>query len=322
MSSIVLMNKDLVRAAVGADILSVKQVVQRALRVHHEQNFVQPTKVYLQESDHEHTADRIIAMPAHIKGHIPISGLKWIGSKHTNPLQGLNRATALIVLNDPYTNAPIAIMDGTLISALRTVAISLIAIDRLRPNFRTMAILGMGRLGRMHAEFIAQHYPSVTDIKCFSQHAPFDDLVRDINVVRKVSTFEEALSGTDVVVTTTTVAQPYIEPRHVTNNQLLINLSLMDFGVQVFVESDVVVDDWSACRHANKVLKTAIDQGLVLQADVHTLSEILFGSMKDKPFVGRTMVNPLGMAIEDLMVAWEVYAKIKDDPSVPTFEIE
>jgi len=60
----------------------------------------------------------------------------------------------------------------------------------------------------------------------------------------------------------------------------------------------------------------------VLQADVHELSDVLHGSMKHKQFPGRTIVNPLGMALEDIIVAWEVYQKVKGDVSLPVFEIE
>lgn len=322
MSKITLIDKNRVTGVIGGNMPLVKQAVMEALRIHYEDTYVQPPKVYLQEGSHAHTADRIIAMPVLVKSYAPVSGLKWIGSKHTNPQSGVNRASALIVLNDQITNAPIALLDGALISAMRTTAISLIAVDRLRPNPSTVAIIGMGRLGRMHTETLARDYSSVKEIRCFSQHAPFDDLVSQIPQVVKCDTFEEALQGADVVITTTAANSPYIEPQHVPGDQLLINLSLMDFSIPIFTDSDIVVDDWRQCRLAKKVLKDAIDQGLVLQADVHELSNVLYGSMKHRQFPGRTIVNPLGMALEDIIVAWEVYQTIKDDPSLPVFEIE
>jgi ornithine cyclodeaminase len=322
MANITLIDKGRVTGVIGGNMPLVKQAVLEALRIHYEDTYVQPPKVYLQEDPHAHTADRIIAMPVHVKSHAIVSGIKWIGSKHTNPQRGLNRASALIVLNDPATNVPIALLDGTLISAMRTVSVSLIAIDRLRPGFRTAAILGMGRLGRMHAEILTQEYHSVQEIRCFSQHAPFDDLVTQIPPVVKCSTFEDTLKGAEVVITTTTANSPYIELRHVPDDQLLINLSLMDFAIPVFTDSDIIVDDWRQCRLAKKVLKDAIDQGLVLQADAHELSDVLYGPMKHKQFPGRTIVNPLGMALEDIVVAWEVYQQVKDDTMLPTFEIE
>lgn len=322
MAKITLIDKDKVGTVIGGNMPMVKQSVLKALRIHYEEAYVQPPKVYLQEGPDAHTADRIIAMPVHVKSYAPVSGLKWIGSKHTNPQRGMNRASALIVLNDPTTNVPIALLDGSLISAMRTTAVSLIAIERLRTEVRTVAILGMGRLGRMHASIFAQEYPAIQEIRCFSQHAPFDDLVEQFSQIVKCNMFEDALKEADVVITTTTANSSYIEPHHVSGNQLLINLSLMDFAIPVFTESDIIVDDWRQCRLAKKVLKNAIDQGLVLQADVHELSNILFGSMKHKQFPGRTIVNPLGMALEDIVTAWEIYQQVKDDPSLPMFEIE
>ncbi|OGY32724.1 MAG: hypothetical protein A3C02_03770 [Candidatus Andersenbacteria bacterium RIFCSPHIGHO2_02_FULL_45_11] len=322
MANIILIDKSRVASIIDGNMALVKQSVLNALRIHYEQAYVQPSKVYLQDSPHAHKADRIIAMPVHVKSHALVSGIKWIGSKHTNPQHGLNRASALIVLNDPGTNVPIAVLDGALISAMRTTAISLIAIERLRTEFRTVAILGMGRLGRMHTNIFASEYPSVQEIRCFSQHAPFEDLARQFPQVMKCDTFEDALKGADVVITTTTANSSYIEPHYVPGDQLLINLSLMDFTIPVFTGSDIVVDDWRQCRKAEKVLKSAIDQGLVLQADTHELSNILFGPMKHKHFPGRTIVNPLGMALEDIVTAWEIYQQVKDDASLPTFEIE
>ena len=180
----------------------------------------------------------------------------------------------------------------------------------------------MGRLGKMHAEMLAQDYHSVQEIRCFSRHAPFDDLANQTPQVVQCNSFEDALKGAEVVITTTTANSPYIETHHIPDDPLLINLSLMDFTIPVFTDSDIIVDDWRQCRLAKKVLKDAIDQGLVLQADVHELSDVLYGPMKHKQFPGRTIVNPLGMALEDISVAWEVYQQVKDSTSLPTFEIE
>src|SRR3989344_3646468 len=125
MAEVLLIDRDQVRNLIADDIAFVKSVVLEAFRVHHEKSCVQPPKQYLQESEASHTADRIISMSAYIKGGSPISGIKWIGSKHTNPRLVLNRSSALIVLNDPQTNFPIAVLDGSLISAMRTLAVSL-----------------------------------------------------------------------------------------------------------------------------------------------------------------------------------------------------
>ena len=87
--------------------------IEAGFRSHAAGDFVQPLKPYLRSPRTQHIADRIIAMPAWIGGEQPVAGLKWIGSKHDNPAKrGMERASAVIVLNDPETNYPMAIMEG------------------------------------------------------------------------------------------------------------------------------------------------------------------------------------------------------------------
>ncbi len=84
--------------AIEGDPLKVKEWTRDALRVHHEGRFLQPPKSYLVTSD---LYDRIIALPAAVLGDEPVLGIKWIGSHSGNHARGLQRAHAVIVLNDP-----------------------------------------------------------------------------------------------------------------------------------------------------------------------------------------------------------------------------
>ena len=77
-------------------------------------------------------------MPGYVGGQNEMAGIKWIGSKHDNPsAAGIPRASAVIVLNDPETHFPIAIMEGGEISGMRTAGVSVLAAEYLaRPGFR------------------------------------------------------------------------------------------------------------------------------------------------------------------------------------------
>jgi len=81
-------------------------------------------------------------MPARLPG---IAGMKWISVFPDRPL------TALVVLSDVETGAPVAILDGAHLTALRTPAASAIAARRLAaPDVETIAIIGPGAQGRAH----------------------------------------------------------------------------------------------------------------------------------------------------------------------------
>jgi ornithine cyclodeaminase len=79
----------------------------------------------------EETQGRIMAMPAYVGGSIALAGLKWIPSVPSNPARGLPRGIGLIVLTEPETGLPVAVMDGTIVSAARTGAVTGVSARRL-----------------------------------------------------------------------------------------------------------------------------------------------------------------------------------------------
>ena len=114
-SLLYLSRADVVAAAgTGSDVFV--KAVAGAFALHARKETVQPLKPYLRWRPDGHIADRIIAMPAYVGGPAPVAGLKWIGSKHDNPSRaGVERASALIVLNDVDTHRPVAVMEGAVI---------------------------------------------------------------------------------------------------------------------------------------------------------------------------------------------------------------
>ena len=284
----------------------VKETTKASLAHHASDEIVQPPKVYLKRSPESHTADRTIAMPVHVNGDSPAQGMKWIGSSPNNFRRGLPRANALIILNDPVTNAPIAVMDGTTISSLRTMAMSQIAIDRFHPEPKTIGILGMGKLGMMHAQTLPEQYDSIESVLCYSSGN------RELEGLPERSTQQQdlqaLLDASDVIITSTAANEPYISHTQIQHPSLIVNLSLMDLDMSVFENTGtIVVDDWGQCSKAEKVFKQAVDQGRITQEDVIEISDVLFGERQDDQFHGQVLVNPLGMAVEDIVVAQRIF---------------
>jgi N-[(2S)-2-amino-2-carboxyethyl]-L-glutamate dehydrogenase len=138
-------------ASLGGDHSELYVTALRSALIQHaDGRTVQPLKLYLRAQGKDgNIADRIIAMPAHI-AEPAMSGIKWIGSKHDNPARvGMERASAVIVLNDPATNYPIAVLEGSLISAMRTAGVTCLAAQYLaRTGFTDVALTGCGVIGR------------------------------------------------------------------------------------------------------------------------------------------------------------------------------
>lgn len=318
MADVKLIDHDRVQAVLEGNFDLIVEAGLEALAIHRERAIVAPRKVYLQDSEDAHTADRIIALPAYITGGERLPGLKWIGSKPTNHQRGLPRAHAVMILNDPDTHAPFAIMDGTMLSAYRTLAMSLISLQRLtsRPPKR-VAILGMGNLGRLHTSALPRIFPSIESIRCYSR-APFDAGLS--SKARAVDSPVDAVRGADVVITVTAANEPYLRPEHFEPDVLIVNLSLMDLDKSVFAPpTTVIVDDLEQCLSAKKVFKTAVEQRVVSPDSVRELSAAIEEQDVDGAD-GRVLVNPVGMSVQDLVLARRVIGKM-DLETCPDFQV-
>lgn len=191
--------------------------IAEGLAAHARGAYVQPLKPYLRWPGADHIADRIIAMPCYLGGEDPIAGLKWIGSRQHNPARfGLERASAVVVLNDAQTNYPIAIMEGGLISGMRTAAITAVATRHLaRSGFTDVACIGCGPIARMQMQTLLEQFPSIERLHLFDlSPSAADALSRTLEesfpkvTMLPAASAEAAVREGDVVVTCTVADAP------------------------------------------------------------------------------------------------------------------
>ncbi|EHR53041.1 2,3-diaminopropionate biosynthesis protein SbnB [Saccharomonospora marina XMU15] len=305
-------------AAVGGDnCLLYVDALRSALITHAEGNTVQPLKPYLRVGK-GHIADRIIAMPAHV-GDPGVSGLKWIGSKHDNPLSGRERASALIVLNDPATNYPVAVMEGSLVSAWRTAAVTCLAARHLaREGFTDVALIGCGVIGRTQVTALLQQFPHIHTVHAYDlRRQAAGELAETLGQrvrVRVADSAEDAVRSGDVVVPCTVTDEPYISLSWLKPGTFLSNVSIMDVHKDVFLGADkVVVDDWDQCNREKKIINQLVEEGSFSRQRLHAeLGEVLAGTRPGRESDDEIiLLNPMGMAVEDIACAAEVYERAK-----------
>jgi N-[(2S)-2-amino-2-carboxyethyl]-L-glutamate dehydrogenase len=300
----------------GRDPQQYLEPVRQAFASHARGETVLPLKPYLYAPgpDH-HPADRIIAMPAHVGG---VSGLKWIGSKHDNPTaRGLPRASAVIVLNDPATNRPIAILEGALISSMRTAAASLVASQLLaRSDSATVAIVGCGVIGQRHAEAFTQCWPALErlvlhDVETSRAVELSEFLSRrgavDVDVAADA---EAAARAADILVTCTVGASPYVERSWLSPGSFVANVSLVDVTEDVFTSVDkLVVDDWDQCNREGKTIHQLTTRGVLSREDLYAeLGEVVVGTKPGRENEEEIiLLNPMGIAITDVACAHLLY---------------
>src|SRR6266513_1140299 len=136
-------------------------------------------------------------------------GIKIVTFYATNAERGIPTHMATIFLVDPKTGAPLAVMDGTLITEMRTAAVSAAATKLLAsPDAKILAILGSGVQARSHVEAlrlvrqfqeIRVWSPTIEHAKRFAQE-----------IGATAMSAEEAVRGADVVVTATNSKTPVL----------------------------------------------------------------------------------------------------------------
>ncbi|HEV2218317.1 MAG TPA: ornithine cyclodeaminase family protein [Candidatus Dormibacteraeota bacterium] len=149
------------------------------------------------------------AMPGYMSG---VLEAKVVSVFPQNHVRGLPSHQGLIALFDEGTGAPLAVMDGVAITAIRTGASAAVAARWLaRPEATTLAILGAGVQGRSH--FAA--FPRVRDFKeiriASRNAATAQALAAESPRARAVATFKEAVQGADMVCCCTDAREPVMK---------------------------------------------------------------------------------------------------------------
>jgi ornithine cyclodeaminase/alanine dehydrogenase-like protein (mu-crystallin family) len=202
--------------AVGLGVAEIVALVELALGAHGRGEVaIAPTTSLMPAPD-----TYLRAMAAHVPA-VGAVGLKWLISAAHNPARGLPLTGGLLLLADPETAMPRAIMDAAWITALRSAAVTAVAAKYLaRPDAATVAIVGAGVQGRAHLLTLPVVLPAlrlarVYDLRpdataaCLAELAP-----RVPYALEAAPSAAAAIRGADVVVTATAVLadpHPFVE---------------------------------------------------------------------------------------------------------------
>lgn len=168
----------------------------------------------------------IHAMPAYLKDE-DVATLKWVAGYPQNKDRGLPYITGLLIVNDPETGLPIAVMDAAEITAVRTAAASGACIRAWGPEGWTRAaILGCGVQGSYHAQVIRHLQP---EARIAAYDVDPERVARMPGGVEPASGAREAVEGAEVVVTTGPILdqpQPPVAPDWLGERFLLLPVDL------------------------------------------------------------------------------------------------
>ena len=243
-------------------------------------------------------------------------GVKAVTFFPGNAERGLPTHMAVIALLSRSTGQPLAVMDGRLITEMRTAAVSAVALDALAPaGVASLGILGAGVQARSHIEALRLVRPSLKDIRIWSRtRASAERLAAEAGaatgaMVRAASVDEAAYA--EVVLTVTASPEPVLEGRWLRGDAVILAVGAV--GAQLRELDDEAVNaSWIVAESRAGVEREAGDiilSGAPVQAEI---GEILarpaaFPIPRDRPILFKSV----GMAIEDLVAARLVWQALQ-----------
>jgi ornithine cyclodeaminase/alanine dehydrogenase-like protein (mu-crystallin family) len=230
-------------------------------------------------------------------------GLKLVCFYPGNAGTSIPTHTAMILLFRPETGEPLAVMDGRLITEMRTAAVSAAITNRLAaPDSRVLALIGSGVQAKAHLEAIGQVRP-IQEVRVWSQTPEHAKSFADANSAIATDA-ESAVRGADIVVTATNAREPVLQgawlkrgahvntvgsPRPTwreVDDETMANILIVDSREAVLKESgDVILSKAEIFAEAGEVI----------------------GGLKSPPVGQTTVFKSVGIAIEDLAAARLVF---------------
>jgi len=251
------------------------------------------------------------AMPAIGAGH---AVLKWVTSFPGNPEKGLPTVKAIVLVSEAETGIPVAVLEGSTLTALRTGAAAVLAAETLaRPDAGAAAVIGAGVNGKATARtFLARgREVMLWDVDSERARAAAEELGVSVAADR-----EQALAA-DIVATVTPAYEPLFAENSLRPGQ---HVSLMgadgpgkcEIAPRELAGTHVFCDDWTQASHAGE-LQHSVHEHLLERAQVTQLGDVLAGLAPGRRSADEiTTFDSTGLAIQDLALALAVLEQAEE----------
>lgn len=290
-----------------ADVESLTDMAEavaavRAVFVAHAQGrTLMPPKVYLSLPEH---AGDFRAMPSYADG---AAGVKWVNSHPQNPARhGLPAVMGVFILSDPATARPLAVMDATWLTAVRTGAAAAVASAALRPDAKTIGFVGSGVQARTMTLAHRVTHPDATMVYADVRPEAARDIVKELG--GRVGTIEEA-AACDIVCTSTPGATPVVMRAMVRPGAHINAMGADAEGKQeletaLTIAARIFVDDPAQAFHSGEV-NVPLHDGALRESDIAgALGAVLAGSLAARDSAAHvTIFDSTGLGVQDLTVA-------------------
>lgn len=252
---------------------------------------------------------------------LDMAGTKIVSVHPENPKKGLPTVIAVIILNDAKTGFPLALMDGTYITGMRTGGAGAVAVKYLaRQNAKTLGVVGAGKQAFFQIAAILKVRPIEKVLVCDVSQKNIENLANSLSEIGiKINEAQiEEVSRQDILVTTTPSEKPIIKKEWIMPGTHINAIGADASGKEeldpeILKMAKVVVDDWAQASHSGEI-NVSFNKGIIKKEDIYSS----LGKIVNSEKIGRendqeiTVFDSTGLAIQDLFTAHLVYHKARE----------
>ena len=310
-------------AAGGLDMQATLEDVELAYKLFESGQIEQPHKPVFR-IDHPETGEEqyylAVSMPVYVKGEINRLGHKWAAESMANARRGdMPMGVDVILLHDMEHAIPHAIMEGGLITAMRTSAVAGVGAKYLaNPDSKVTGLVGAGVIGRTMIMSLTTAMPSLEEIRLFDLNQQrAESLAAEFHsqiTVKVVDSVETAFKDADIITTQTTARTPFVKKEWIPEGSYYAHMSAKEGKDEVFLATDkLVTDNWDTLKTWDFFPPTRLaKQGLLKESEITNIGEIILGEKEGRTSSSQKILFAnLGMGCLDIVVAERIYQNAK-----------
>jgi len=306
METLILTQKEIKSLLTMEDAL---KAVEHAFKMHGMNAVQMPAKIYL-----DFEKGDLRAMPAYLDGK---AGVKWVNSHPENSKVGLPTVMALLIYNDPETGFPLAVMDATHITNMRTGAAGGVASKYLaKQNSKVLGFVGCGT--QAYTQLIAhKELFDIKEVKCFDisedRASKFVEFCGNESIHAEFMEIEE-VCNCDILITTTPSRKPIVREEWISEGTHINAIGAdapgkQELDSEIMKMARVFVDDRDQAFHSGEV-NVPLSKGIIKPEDiVGTIGEVITGKVEGRLGDEITVFDSTGLAIQDIATASIVFQR-------------
>jgi len=311
---VVLSQEDVIK--IIPSMKEIVETIEEVFRAHGENRAVLPSKTYL--NLHEAYRGHFTALPAYIEtSTISAAGIKWLSNFDNNiEKYNLPAIMATIALNDPITGRLKAIVDGTLLTGIRTGAATAAGAKYLaRKDSDIVAIIGASFQGRYQLMALNEAFNinqvRVYDIIKGTCRKYVKEMTEKLKLdIREANSSKDAVKEADIIVTATRTPEPFFDKTWCEPGMLIVSIGSMPELRSNILQSlsKIVIDSIDGCKHLGS-LSPFFSQGLLTEQNIYaTIGEIVSNKKAGRETDTEIILYvPMGMGTEDVATAYKIY---------------